>query len=57
MTTDKEVKMMKDKKIADDENVRDDRDEDKIKDFRVWLEDLDLTPSAKALLILSYNIR
>ena len=29
--------------------------EEKVENSRVWLEDVDVTPSAKALLILSYT--
>ncbi|MDP3112502.1 MAG: hypothetical protein Q8M71_10415 [Thermodesulfovibrionales bacterium] len=41
---------MKDKKDCD--NVE---EGEKVENSRIWLENLDVTPSAKALLMLSYN--
>ena len=43
---------MNDKKIGDVENGE---DKEKGEDCRVCLENLDVTPGAKALLVLSFN--
>ena len=41
--------------VKDKKNSKRLEEEEKVEKGRIWLEDLDVTPGAKALLILAYN--